>query len=415
VTAPSSAPTATATVDVVVVGAGAAGLAAALELQAAGRSVAVLEGRDRIGGRVHTVGLGDGRWANAGAEWVNTEHVLVRGLAARFGIELVAPEGFEALVVDGIPVVDDDEPAGFRALVDDALSDVEDLERPWEDEVLLRLDRSSVAVLVDRLPSERERRLVTAEILASFMAAPSAISLGWFLVMAAGDSGDRAHRIAGGTATLLEAMAAELGDAVRLSHRVEVIEHDGAGVRVTCEHGRWVAEHVVVTVPLPVAQRLTFVPSIEIPDLGTGTGGKLMIPYRHRPGAAQAVGMPTSMAFVYENAPHQPGGGPLTAYGTHRLAPAEVESTFDAWFPGLGAPSAAAVEAWWSEEELTRCTYSAPRPGDLAALGRLREPFGPILFAGEHTEAISGYVESALRSGRRAAGRIIGAGSPGSR
>jgi monoamine oxidase len=40
--------------DVIVIGAGAAGLAAAAELGRAGRSVCVLEARDRIGGRIHT-------------------------------------------------------------------------------------------------------------------------------------------------------------------------------------------------------------------------------------------------------------------------------------------------------------------------------------------------------------------------
>ncbi|HET8836872.1 MAG TPA: FAD-dependent oxidoreductase, partial [Gemmatimonadales bacterium] len=40
--------------DVLVVGAGIAGLAAAERLAAAGRRVLVLEGRDRIGGRIHT-------------------------------------------------------------------------------------------------------------------------------------------------------------------------------------------------------------------------------------------------------------------------------------------------------------------------------------------------------------------------
>ena len=41
--------------DVVVLGAGIAGLAAAERLGAAGRRVVVLEARDRIGGRIHTV------------------------------------------------------------------------------------------------------------------------------------------------------------------------------------------------------------------------------------------------------------------------------------------------------------------------------------------------------------------------
>src|SRR4051812_21150873 len=41
--------------EVLVLGAGVSGLAAAARLSAAGQSVRVLEARDRIGGRVHTV------------------------------------------------------------------------------------------------------------------------------------------------------------------------------------------------------------------------------------------------------------------------------------------------------------------------------------------------------------------------
>src|SRR5262245_13730170 len=47
--------------DVVVIGAGAAGLAAAVRLVEAGRSVLVLDARDRVGGRIdtrHEPGLG---------------------------------------------------------------------------------------------------------------------------------------------------------------------------------------------------------------------------------------------------------------------------------------------------------------------------------------------------------------------
>ena len=41
--------------DVIVIGAGAAGLAAARDLSAAGKKVCILEGRDRIGGRIWTI------------------------------------------------------------------------------------------------------------------------------------------------------------------------------------------------------------------------------------------------------------------------------------------------------------------------------------------------------------------------
>ena len=49
-----------ADVDYCVVGAGFAGLTAALRLKQAGRSVALLEARDRVGGRTFTVTRDDG-------------------------------------------------------------------------------------------------------------------------------------------------------------------------------------------------------------------------------------------------------------------------------------------------------------------------------------------------------------------
>src|SRR5579859_2926504 len=61
-------------VDVVVVGAGVAGLAAASQLRARGRSCALLEAADRIGGRAwttHPAALG-GKPFDHGASWLHT-------------------------------------------------------------------------------------------------------------------------------------------------------------------------------------------------------------------------------------------------------------------------------------------------------------------------------------------------------
>ena len=58
--------------DVVVVGAGVAGLAAARTLAEAGRDVALLEARDRVGGRIHTVAAADGGLpVELGAEFIH--------------------------------------------------------------------------------------------------------------------------------------------------------------------------------------------------------------------------------------------------------------------------------------------------------------------------------------------------------
>ena len=58
--------------DVVIVGAGAAGLTAANDLRKAGLSVAVLEARDRVGGRLWTDVI-DGAMLEIGGQWVSPD------------------------------------------------------------------------------------------------------------------------------------------------------------------------------------------------------------------------------------------------------------------------------------------------------------------------------------------------------
>lgn len=71
-----------------VVGAGIAGLRTAMLLEKAGHQVTVFEARDRVGGRVQTVEMGDGYY-EAGGEWIDADHHRVMRLMREFGI---APE-----------------------------------------------------------------------------------------------------------------------------------------------------------------------------------------------------------------------------------------------------------------------------------------------------------------------------------
>ena len=72
--------------DVVIVGAGAAGLTAANELKKAGLSVAVLEARDRVGGRLHTDVI-DGAMLEIGGQWVSPDQDALIDTIAELGLE----------------------------------------------------------------------------------------------------------------------------------------------------------------------------------------------------------------------------------------------------------------------------------------------------------------------------------------
>src|SRR6185503_19920758 len=81
-------PRATRPAKVAVIGAGMAGLVAASELRRAGHEPIVLEGLQRVGGRILTLRepFAPGLWAEAGAMRIPKSHVLTHALIDRFGL-----------------------------------------------------------------------------------------------------------------------------------------------------------------------------------------------------------------------------------------------------------------------------------------------------------------------------------------
>ena len=58
----------------------------------------------------------------------------------------------------------------------------------------------------------------------------------------------------------------------------------------------------------------------------------------------------------------------------------------------------------WANEPYTGGGYAVPHPGQMAPFWPvIRSGTGRIRFAGEHTETLAGYMESAVRSGHRIA------------
>ena len=77
-------------VDVVVVGAGASGVCAANHLVSAGKSVAVLEARERIGGRMSSVRTSKGTYVELGAQWLGKKgHTRLEALTEQHGFKKI--------------------------------------------------------------------------------------------------------------------------------------------------------------------------------------------------------------------------------------------------------------------------------------------------------------------------------------
>jgi monoamine oxidase len=90
------------------------------------------------------------------------------------------------------------------------------------------------------------------------------------------------------------------------------------------------------------------------------------------------------------------------------LYAAELEGLY----PGFGAAFEAGRFLDWPGDPWTRGGYSFPAPGEVVARVRaLRQPCGPLVFAGEHTSTrFPGYMEGALESGARAADLALAGG-----
>lgn len=262
---------------VAVVGAGVAGLSAAGELRRHGREVLVLEARDRIGGRVHTVDLGGGTRADLGAAWLQQYPVnRLAGLARDLGLPVAATDFAAPLAAsEHGPVAG--APEALAALARTAARLTADTDLPVADVLAAHqagLDPAArrtlaYAVACGLVPeSGLDLRLASAR--------------GTFGEPGVGE-GDR--WLPGGLDRLVAALADGLD--VRLDRPAARVDLVAGGVEVTGGWGRAVADRAVLAVP-PAVLACLHVPSLPpghraaLARIGTGLAEKVLLRYPER-------------------------------------------------------------------------------------------------------------------------------------
>lgn len=271
-------------VDTVVVGAGVAGLTAARLLARAGQRLAVLEARDRLGGRTWTEREG-GRITDLGASWIHgIEDSPVAEAAGAFGMRTVefTVGSFQP---DSRPIAYYD-PAG-RRLSDEAAArfaaDIHAVDDELARAIAGAAPGSSYGDAVERALAELAWDADRTERAREFLRHRSEEQYGvWIDELDAHGLDDDA--VDGDEVVFPEGydrLATHLAEGldVRLRHTVHGVrwsrEAEGGGVAVFTDRGEWIADRAVVTVPVGVLKSGDFAIEPPLPEPVAGALDRL--------------------------------------------------------------------------------------------------------------------------------------------
>ena len=427
---------------VVVVGAGIAGLTAAKALAHGGVECVVLEARDRIGGRLHTVDLA-GSPLDLGGSWIHMPGGNpMRAFADLVGVPCHAADpvpaivGFDCGEGRRLPATEAEAVLGlyteaFPAAAGQLAAELGP-DASAADGIEAFVARAGLAAG----PARRARQMLYAAVEAESADLAERQSLRWMWNEFEYDGNYFGDMPDGGYRRLVEAMAT--GIDVRLGVEVTEVALAAGGVRVRGADGASEeGSHVVVTVPLGVLKRGAprFSPALP-PDrlaaigrLGFGRFEKVAL--RFDEPFWRDAGFPHLMVF-----PRDPGEWMIWALGLDAFGagPALVFFVFHSdaarlseagrdgaarWALDLLAeatgrpcpePAAVAVTSWASDPYAGGAYTHIPPGASPADADLLGEPVGGrLLFAGEHTQsARMAYADGAMTSGIREAKRLLG-------
>jgi monoamine oxidase len=441
-----------------IVGGGYAGLTAALRLIQAGRLVALLEARDRVGGRVHTEHMPNGAWLDFGGTWLGDYNEHIRALAKEMEVGTyptydrgesicVTEDGAVHRYAGTVPMFDLIALANLGGAIMEFESMAAELPMgsPWDAPKAQEWDSQTMATWLSSFvntPSRTAREMLKTLVNTLFCADPIEISLLQFVTLirshgslnrlTAVKGGIQQHRFVGGAQEVANRMAARIGSALHLSSPVRAIAQDAAGVTVTADGTRVRARRAIVTVPPVLSTFIQFDPLMP-PDRTLlmqrtlpSSARKIVAVYDEAfwresglTGVSLALASPVGATIDICTESGRPGMLCVFMVGSQGLAAmrmtdaARRQLVLDALVQRFGPKAATPIayyEHEWVEEEWTRGgIFGHCPPGVLSVYGSaLREPFGRIHWAGTETAIDNlGSIDGAVSSGERAVEEVL--------
>jgi len=407
------------TVDVAIIGAGAAGLGAANALKDSGLSVIVLEARDRVGGRAHTILAAPDVVFDVGCGWLHSadenSFVLIAE-ALGFEINRDLPPWRERAYGKAFPQIDR---AEFIRALEDFYDRAEDAA-----EIVRRTGRDEPASRCLE-PGNRWNPMIDA---ISTYVNGSELDRVSILDMDAYEDSNINWRVRRGYGALVAAYAAACS--LALNAQVTLIDHSGKRVRVETSRGTLTADRVIVTVPtsLIANEAIRFHP--ELPAKVDAARGLPL-------GLADKVTLALDEPEALPKEGNLRGATMRREMGTYHLRPFGqpcIEGFFGGRFArqledaGDGAIAAAAIdeivgflgndfrrklkplaESRWAHDPFAQGSYSHALPGHAGDRAVLAAPVdGRLFFAGEATSPnFFSTAHGARDSGERAAREVL--------
>jgi monoamine oxidase len=403
-------------IDVAIIGAGAAGLGAANALKGSGLSVLVLEARDRLGGRSHTILPAPGVMFDVGCGWLHSaDRNSFVAIAATLGFEIdkSRPPWRDESVNVAFPPR---ERADFIDALDDFYERCEDAS-----------DAAYDSVASEWLePGNRWNPMIDA--ISTYINGCELDQVSVYDMDAYEDT-EINWRVSRGYGALIAAYGAACD--VVLSTNVTRIDHSGARVKIETSRGTLTAAKVIVTVPtnLIADEAIRFFPALPAKvgaarGLPLGLADKVMLALEDDPQALPKDG-------------NLRGATMRTAMGSYHLRPfgqPSIEGYFGGHFAqeledaGEGALAAQSIDeivallgsdyrrklkplasSRWAHDPFARGSYSHAMPGCADCRAVLAAPIDDrLFFAGEATSPnFFSTAHGARDSGERAAREVM--------